>query len=111
MSKDRVASRGDEKLGLTKARQDQAQAAARAKELDRPSDYDYREVRRKPLLMIHVLGPVGSKDPSHRVPAFGVSFPPGDYETEVEVVANTIWIERMHSRAVDSPDDEEDYDD
>lgn len=111
VSKDRVASRGDEKLGLTKAQQDQAQAAARAKELDRPSDYDYREVRRKPLLMIHVLGPVGSKDPSHRVPAFGVSFPPGDYETEVEVVANTVWIERMHSRAVDSPDDEEDYDD
>ena len=110
VSKDRVASRGDEKLGLTEIQKDQAQAAAHAKALDRPSDYDYREVRRKPLLMIHVLGPIGSENPSHRVPAFGVSFPPGDYETEVEVVANTVWIERMHSQAVDSPDEEEDYD-
>ena len=110
VSKDRVASRGDEKFGLTKVQENQAQAAARAKGLDRPSDYDYRELRRKPLLMVHVLGPVGSKYPSHRVPAFGVSFPPGDYETEVEVVANTVWIERMHSQAVDSPDEEEDYD-
>ena len=111
-SKDRVASRGDEKLGLTK---DQQYAAARLAERDenskRPSDYHYRSVRMKPLLMIHVLGPVGSSDTTNRVPAFGVSFPPGDYQTEVQVVANTVWIERMHSASVDSPDEEDDYDD
>ena len=111
VSKDRVASRGDEKLGLTDLQKGKAQAEARADGRDRPSDHDYREVRRKPLLMVHVLGPVGSREATNRVPAFGVSFPPGEYKTEIQVVANTVWIERMHSAAVDSPDDEDDYDD
>lgn len=111
VSKDRVASRGDEKLGLTDMQQRQAQTQAQENGRDRPSDHHYREVRKKPLLMIHVLGPVGSKQAGNRVPAFGISFPPGEYRTEIQVVANTVWIERMHSAAVDSPDEEDDYDD
>ena len=110
VSKDRVASRGDEKLGLTDMQQRQAQAEAQENGRA-PSDYHYREVRKKPLLMIHVLGPVGSRQATNRVPAFGISFPPGEYRTEIQVVANTVWIERMHSAAVDDPDDEDDYDD
>lgn len=109
-SKDRVASRGDEKLGLTKKQEAEAvEMAEREASSKQPSDFHYRSVRKKPLLMIHVLGPVGSADANNRVPAFGVSFPPGDYETEVEVVANTVWIERMHGASVDSPDEEDDY--
>ncbi|MEL0082611.1 MAG: Z1 domain-containing protein [Gammaproteobacteria bacterium] len=111
-SKDRVASRGDEKLGLTDAQQQEAELLAQSDEkAKKPSDFHYRSVRRKPLLMLHVLGPVGAADPANRVPAFGVSFPPGDYETEIEVVANTIWMERMMGASDDSPDEEEDYDD
>lgn len=109
-SKDRVASRGDEKLGLTEDQKSEAEEIARESGADKPSDFHYRSVRKKPLLMVHVLGPVGSQTGTNRVPAFGVSFPPGDYEMEIEVVANTVWIERMLGASVDSPDEEDDYD-
>lgn len=111
-SKGRVASRGDERLGLTE--EQQATAREYAEEDDpgkSPSDYHYRSVRKKPLLMVHVLGPVGPSDERNRVPAFGISFPPGHYDTEIEVVANTVWIERMHGGAFDAPEEDEDYDD
>ncbi len=111
VSKDRVASRGDEKLGLTDRQQRQAKAEAQENGRGQPSDHHYREVRKKPLLMIHVLGSVGSKQAKNRVPAFGISFPPGEYGTEIQVVANTVWIERMHSATVDDPGEEDDYDD
>jgi hypothetical protein len=111
-SKDRVASRGDEKLGLTDEQQaEAAEIATREESSKQPSDYHYRAVRNKPLLMVHVLGPVGSPEATNRVPAFGISFPPGHYDTEVEVVANSVWIERMLGASIDSPDEEDDYDD
>lgn len=110
-AKDRVASRGDEKIGLTV---DQQKAAFDQAERDNPgklpSDFHYRSERKKPLLMIHVLGLGGTGGTDNRVPAFGISFPPGDYETEIEVVANRVWIERMHGTFLDDPDDEDDYD-
>jgi Z1 domain len=113
MSKDRVASRGDEKLGLNEAQiklaEDNAAEDEKSKSKE-PSDVHFREVRRKPLLMVHILGPVGKDPVGNRVPAFGVSFPPGDYETEIEVVANRVWVERMHGTVLDDPDDDEDYD-
>lgn len=113
-SKDRVASRGDEKLGLSDPQKEAAAELAREdEEGKRPSDFHFRSVRRKPLLMLHVLGPLG-KDADAvadaRVPAFGLSFPPGHYQTEVEVVANQVWIERMHGGSFDTPEEEDDYD-
>ncbi|MGX9365604.1 Z1 domain-containing protein [Desulfoplanes sp. PS50] len=108
-SKYRVASRGDEKLGLSDSQQEKAESDAASKD-ETTSDYHYRAVRQKPLLMIHILGPVGKENPQNRVPAFGVSFPPGNYQTEVEVVANSVWINKMHGEIIDSPDDEDDYD-
>jgi hypothetical protein len=110
VSKNRVASRGDEKLGLDEHQESDAERIALEANAEKPSDFHYRSVRKKPLLMIHVLGPVGSEDGTNRVPAFGVSFPPGDYETEIEVVANTVWIDRMLGAPVDSPEEEEDND-
>jgi hypothetical protein len=108
-SKDRVASRGDEKLGLTDAQQQEARDIAQKDEPGKaPSDFHYRSVRKKPLLMVHILG---SPDGTKRVPAFGISFPPGYYDTEIEVVANTVWIDRMHGGSFDTPDEDEDYDD
>lgn len=113
-SKDRVASRGDEKLGLSDPQKEAAAELAREDgEGKKPSDFHFRSVRRKPLLMLHVLGPLGKDTDAvadARVPAFGLSFPPGHYQTEVEVVANQIWIERMHGGSFDAPEEEDDYD-
>ena len=109
-SKDRVASRGDERLGLSNPQKDEAAALAREDGDDKkPSDFHFRSVRKKPLLMLHVLGPDG-EDGNVRVPAFGLSFPPGNYQTEVEVVANQVWVERMQGGSFDTLDEEDDYD-
>lgn len=110
LNKDRVASRGDEKLGLSNPQQDAARAAAASgdKPVD-PSDTHYRDSRNKPLLMLHCLSPHGDPRVQGPVAAFGVSFPPGHYETEISVVANRVWLERMQGTP-DDPDEEEDYD-
>lgn len=112
VSKNRVASRGDEKLGLEEEQQRRAEInASQEKSGKKPSDTHYRAVRDKPLLMIHVLGPVGSDKAQNRVPAFGISFPFGHYEVEIEAVVNPVWIDRMHGGTFDQPDEEDDYDD
>ncbi|RXV72269.1 endonuclease [Burkholderia stabilis] len=110
LNKDRVASRGDEKLGLSEDQQTQAELdAASGDNPGAPSDTHYRGVRGKPLLMIHSLDPHGDDRVKGPIAAFGVSFPPGHYETEIEVVANRVWVERMQG-VPDNPDEEEDYD-
>lgn len=110
LNKDRVASRGDEKLGLSPQQQAQALALAASGESPvAPSDIHYREIRNKPLLMVHSLEPHSNAAVHGPIAAFGVSFPPGHYETEIEVVANRVWLERMQG-PVDDPDDEDDYD-
>jgi hypothetical protein len=110
LNKDRVASRGDEKLGLSTDQKAAAETLAASGDAPvAPSDTHYREIRNKPLLMIHSLDPHGDSRVQGSIAAFGVSFPPGHYETEIEVVANRIWLERMQG-APDDPDDEEDYD-
>lgn len=106
-SKDRVASRGDEKIGLEPAQQERAKELAWSDGEKDPSDFHYRTIRNKPLLMVHVLECQGEKN---RVPAFGISFPPGHYETEIEVVANRVWIEKVYGPMTDNPDDEDDFD-
>lgn len=109
----RVASRGDEALGLTdpqiEAARDDASNDEKSKS-KKPSDYHYRVVRNKPLLMIHVLAPTGSEVVKGRIPAFGVSFPDGLYSTQIEVVANRVWLEQRAGSLDDNPDDEDDYD-
>lgn len=108
LSKDRVASRGDEKLGLSDDQVAAAEAAA-ADEGVSPSDTHYREQRNKPLLMIHSLEPKGNAELRGPVAAFGVSFPPGHYDAEIEVVVNKVWLQQAQGTP-DDPDDEEDYD-
>jgi len=116
LSSYRVASRGDEKLGLSKEQIDRATASALIDEANEdkdkaPSDVHFRAERNKPLLMIHVLSPTKNDDlKGKRIPAFGVSFPGGDYLTTVEIVANKVWIEQMYGPLEDDPDLEEDYD-
>lgn len=107
----RVASRGDEKLGLSDDQRAEATASAIEKGAEAASDVHYREVRNKPLLMLHVLKLVGKNKTQERVPALGISFPGGHYSTNVQVVANAVWIDLMLGASVDSPDEEDDYDD
>lgn len=110
-AKYRVASRGDEKLGLSDAKRALAAKDAQREDSDlKPSDTHYRAVRNKPLLMIHVLKPDGDGAPNVRVPAFGISFPSGHYTTQIEVVANPVWLAMMQGAYSDDPNDDEDYD-
>ncbi len=111
----RIASRGDEKLGLD---EDQIAAAVKlhaeddSSESKKPSDFHYRVIRNKPLLMIHVLQPTDNPSfAAARVPAWGLSFPDGQYEKAIEVIANRIWIEEMFGSLEDGPPADEDYDD
>jgi hypothetical protein len=112
----RLASRGDEKLGLTDEQIAEAHDVAandKNSKTKTPSDFHYRVVRNKPLLMIHVLEPIDTKVVKlvgQRIPAFGVSFPNGLFGTEIEVVANRVWLEQMYGSLEDDPDAEDDYD-
>lgn len=109
LNKDRVASRGDEKLGLDEAQRKEAEALAGGEDgTGAVSDTHYRMVRNRPLLMIHSLEP---RDGAVAGPiaAFGVSFPYGDYSTTINVVVNKVWLQQMQGYD-DDPDEEEDYD-
>lgn len=116
LSRYRLASRGDEKLGLSDEQIAQAYEVAendRNSKGKEPSDFHYRIVRNKPLLMIHILEPKETaleELRGQRVPAFGVSFPNGLFDTEIEVVANRVWVEQMYGSFDDDPDTEDDYD-
>jgi hypothetical protein len=109
LNKDRVASRGDEKLGLSEVQRREAEELARGEDgQGAVSDTHYRLVRKKPLLMLHSLAPKGGGVPGP-IAAFGLSFPDGDYLTTVKIVVNKVWLQQMQGPA-DNPDDEEDYD-
>lgn len=119
-NKQRVASRGVEKTGLTG---DQIKAAKqryrllRESEGRRPSedektnypDWVYRYERKRPLLIVHLLEVTpkkgGTIDHSQPVVAFSLSFPKTDTEEKrVEYVVNTTWL-REHF--ADEADEEE----
>lgn len=109
LNKDRVASRGDERLGLGDTQRQEAEKLARGEDgTASVSDTHYRMVRNKPLLMIHSLEPKGEAV-TGPISAFGISFPYGDYSTTINVVVNKVWLQQMQGSA-DNPDDEEDYD-
>lgn len=110
----RLASRGDEKLGLDEDQVKAAEALAVEDEKSKkPSDFHYRVVRNKPLLMLHILRPDGdSRFAEYRVPGWSMSYPDGLYHTQIKVVvANRVWIEQMYGPLDDDIDADEDYDD
>ena len=109
LNKDRVASRGDEKLGLDDEQRKQAEALACGEDgTGAVSDTHYRMIRNRPLLMIHSLQPRDG-DVAGPIAAFGMSFPYGDYSTTVNVVVNKVWLQQMQGYG-DEPDEEDDYD-
>ena len=107
LKKDRVASRGDEKLGLDIDQKKEAELLADESGKN-PSDFHYRSVRKKPLLMLHALDLGEGEGQQLNMPAFGISFPPGDYSEGVSVVANTVWVNQLHGGIFDAPEDEDD---
>ncbi len=106
-SKDRVASRGDEKLGLSNTQRQRALEMAKEEKL---SDHHFRRVRNKPLLMLHALDLGEGNARQSRVPAFGISFPYGNYDKEITVVVNKVWLDGMYGSSLDAPDEDEGYD-
>lgn len=107
LKKDRVASRGDEKLGLDDDQKKEAELLVDESGKN-PSDFHYRSVRKKPLLMLHALDLGEGEGQQLNMPAFGISFPPGDYSEGVSVVANTVWVNQLHGGIFDAPEDEDD---
>lgn len=107
LQKDRVASRGDEKIGLTQEQCNEARTLAE-KSGKEPSDVHYRRIRQKPLLMLHNLDLGEGNNIQKNVPAFGISFPPGNYSEGVTVVANVVWVNQLHGGVFDAPEDEDD---
>lgn len=113
LSKNRLASRGDEKLGLTDKQLNEACLLANTESNSLPlNDAYYRDVRNKPLLMLHVLEPKDNDDlKGARIPGWGVSFPSKLYDVAVElqVVANQVFYEQMFGSTDHVDDDEDDF--
>ena len=113
-NKQRVASRGVEKIGLTADQVSEAQERyfERTKSRNYP-DNIYRAVRERPLLILHLLV-IGKKedDLSGQQPtvAWSISFPKTDMEEKrVEYVVNTTWWNENYRDELD--DDELEGDD
>ena len=114
-NRQRVSTRGIERTGLSREERELAERAFRedpgrsGRFTDgRPIQYPdraYRNVRTKPLLMIHLIDvdttPLG--DPrSQRVVAWGISFPPTTMEERrVEYVVNTTWLRENFGEDLD----------
>ena len=114
LPKARVASRGDERIGLEKPQEKEAEDLAledHAKDpgkSNKPSDVHYRKVRNRPLLMLHLLE-LSDGEQTVVTPAFGISFPFGDYGRTISIAANKIWVENRQE-AMASMEEEEDFD-
>lgn len=107
LSKNRVASRGDEKIGLDEKQV--AKAITTAAESDKnASDFHYRQVREKPLLMLHLLDLGELEYQQKNTPAFGISFPDGDYSEGIEIVANSVWLANLQGGSHDLPEEDDD---
>lgn len=114
-NKQRVASRGVEKAGLSPEQIANAEAAYRlAEKSDNYPDRIYRKVRERPLLIVHLLtiGQEGEDvSAQHPVVAWSISFPRTEMEEKkVEYVVNTTWWKENYRDDFDEEDMAGDYD-
>ncbi len=104
----RVASRGSEKAGLSEEEIQRARNAFREDHPGKPmnvSDRYFRDVRTRPLLMLHVLK---IESENRWVPAWGISFPGSLPEGDtVEYVVNTTWFRERAAEEVDDDANED----
>lgn len=104
-TKQRVASRGAEKVGLSKADIEAVKESWKEKpdnENKEIPDRKYREKRKSPLLLIHLLklkllsDSLKTELPNAPFVAWGISFPRSmDEEQTVEYVVNTTWLREI----------------
>lgn len=122
-NKQRVASRGDESIGLTKDERQEAirlaqESGKTLNEKQEIPDLYYRDVkvRGRPLIMLHLIDlqapenfDGGARSLLVPAPALGISFPrTGEYQT-VEYVLGRVMLRQLELD-FDSPDEEEDWD-
>lgn len=113
-NKQKVAGTGVESVGLIDSELEKAVKIAEENGRSKPQDRDYRhkDVRGRPLLMLHLLElfDKAGDEPTvlaRNVPALGFSFPAtGDFRS-VDCVVNKVWLQ---NDMIDSPDEEDDYD-
>lgn len=114
-AKMRVASRGAERAGLSKEEVEEVKTQNGAN----VPDAAYRNVRKRPLLMLHVLDlytQTSKEKPDERVKlassvcAWGISFPGKKGKgrgTEVEYLVNPVWWREQYQEQIEE-DEEED---
>lgn len=115
-NKQRVASRGAESIGLGDDLRKKAEATAEEDGMNIADKY-YRQMRPRPLLMLHMVKLVhrikekNLEEPlMDQVPAMGISFPGGDYSVTVDYVVNKVWLKQMEEESFENPDEDQDYD-
>jgi hypothetical protein len=109
-NRQRVASRGIEKAGLPESVVAEAEREYRQKKgksnggsLNYP-DRIYRELRTRPLLIIHLLRMLKDEIPIHEEPvvAWSISFPRTQHpEQRVEYVVTTTWLRENFREDID----------
>jgi len=109
-NKQRVASRGVEKTGLSEEEIDAAEQGYRREKgfaedisVNYP-DRIYRTARKRPLLILHLLDVIsenGSRIIPQPVVAWGISFPkPEREEKRVEYLVNTTWVRENYAEDI-----------
>lgn len=114
-NKQRVASRGVERTGLTDDQIESAQRDYRTakgftdenQSINYP-DYIYRKRRDRPLFIVHLLA-IGDESDDLRatepVVAYSISFPEtATEENRVEYVVNTTWLRENYQSELDEPE-------
>ena len=108
----RVGSVGAESVGLSDEQKNQAKTESGSDKII--SDIHYRKVRKKPLLMFHLLKLIHKDKDTHDVkellnfiPAIGISFPDGNYTKSVKVAVNKPWLQQDFFDNFDNPEEEE----
>lgn len=110
--KQRVSSRGVEAVGLSNTEIDAARRSYleetdphRSEENTNFPDRIYRRVRKRPLLIVHLLAFGSEADDlssSEPVVAWSISFPPTSHtERKVEYVVNTTWFRERYQQEED----------
>ena len=113
-SRQRVSSRGIEKTGLTEQEVRFAEENDRLRNPNRRNhpDWIYREIRTRPLFVVHMLaiGEEGDDLSEHPpVVAWSISFPTSHREErKVEYVVNTTWYQEHYGGEDDSESGEDD---
>ena len=114
-NKQRVASRGAAKAGLSASEIEEAERIyLQSRKSDTPSNFPdriYGAVRKRPLLIVHLLA-IGTKDEDlsklDPVVAWSISFPATHTEEKlIEYVVNPTWLRENYRDELDELDEEE----